>query len=122
MRSSGGEEQWFHSHQQLEHAIREREHFSLIDINLGKEILLGSTFYSRQYGHFISIIIGISNVIRKEREREREREREAAWLGVWGFYLVFSWLVTVAIRAVCCTRDLPHSFTVQHTLSVAQLC
>src|SRR4029434_7096642 len=57
----------------------------------------------------------------KRRGRQRERE-EAAWLGVWGFYLVFSWLVTVAIRALCCTRDLPHSFTVQHTLSVAQLC
>ena len=39
-------------------------------------------------------------MIRKEREREREREREAAWLGVWGFYLIFSWLATVTIRAV----------------------
>ena len=54
-------------------------------------------------------------------DKKGEGEREAAWLGVWELYLVFSWLVTVAKRAVCCTRDLSHSFTVQHTLSVAQL-
>ena len=37
---------------------------------------MGSRFNRRQYGHFISVIIGISNVIRRERERERERGRE----------------------------------------------
>ena len=78
-----------------------------------------------------------------------EGEREAVWVGVWEYYLAFSfvmfsygwltwcmrilvrmagytavpnWLETAATRAVCCTRDLPHSFTVQHTLSVAQFC
>src|SRR4029434_9432329 len=37
-----------------------------------------------------------------------------------GCTAVPNWLVTVATRAVCCTRDLSHSFTVQHTLSEAQ--
>src|SRR4029434_1141001 len=43
-----------------------------------------------------------------------------SFVRVAGCTTVPNWLVTVATRAVCCTRDLSHSFTVQHTLSVAQ--
>ena len=43
-----------------------------------------------------------------------------SFVRVAGCTAVPNWLVTVATRAICCTRDLSHSFIVQHTLSLAQ--
>ena len=51
--NSGGEEQCFHSHQQLDHAIREREHFCFV---LGSQLTVGNMA-------ILSFNIGISNVI-----------------------------------------------------------